>query len=207
MSRFCRKMCAFKAPKWGFGDEIARMRLLKLLEKLRKRGGKALLEDVGRARESRSAIMLRKPAIEGSNTVTEKLVAEVQPTEHPAFNEFVATIEALRSPDGCPWDREQTFESLKKCLADETEEVFQAIDNKDMENLCEELGDVLLQVILNSQIAKEEGRFTIDDVIDGLCRKMVRRHPHVFGGVKVNSVEEGTALWNQIKMQEKAKKP
>ena len=151
--------------------------------------------------------MLRKPAIEGSNTVTEKLVAEVQPTEHPAFNEFVATIEALRSPDGCPWDREQTFESLKKCLADETEEVFQAIDNKDMENLCEELGDVLLQVILNSQIAKEEGRFTIDDVIDGLCRKMVRRHPHVFGGVKVNSVEEGTALWNQIKMQEKAKKP
>ena len=92
-------------------------------------------------------------------------------------------------------------------LADETEEVFQAIDNKDMENLCEELGDVLLQVILNSQIAKEEGRFTIDDVIDGLCRKMVRRHPHVFGGVKVNSVEEGTALWNQIKMQEKAKKP
>lgn len=86
----------FKAPKWGFGDEIARMRLLKLLEKLRKRGGKALLEDVGRARESRSAIMLRKPAIEGSNTVTEKLVAEVQPTEHPAFNEFVATIEALR---------------------------------------------------------------------------------------------------------------
>ena len=76
MSRFCRKMCAFKAPKWGFDDEIARMRLLGLLEKLRKSGGKALLEDVGGARESRSAIMLRKTAIEGSNTVTEKLVAE-----------------------------------------------------------------------------------------------------------------------------------
>lgn len=123
------------------------------------------------------------------------------------FDDLVGIIAKLRSPEGCPWDREQTFESLKKCLADETEEVFQAIDNKDIENLCEELGDVLLQVILNSQIAKEEGRFTIDDVIDGLCRKMVRRHPHVFGGVKVNSVEEGTALWNQIKMQEKAKKP
>ena len=93
------------------------------------------------------------------------------------FDDLVGIIAKLRSPEGCPWDREQTFESLKKCLADETEEVFQAIDNKDMENLCEELGDVLLQVILNSQIAKEEGRFTIDDVIDGLCRKMVRRHP------------------------------
>ena len=123
------------------------------------------------------------------------------------FDELVGIIAKLRSPEGCPWDREQTFESLKKCLSDETQEVFQAIDNNDMENLCEELGDVLLQVILNSRIAEEEGRFTIDDVIDGLCRKMVRRHPHVFGDVKVNSVEEGTALWNQIKMQEKAKKP
>ena len=123
------------------------------------------------------------------------------------FDDLVGIIAKLRSPEGCPWDREQTFESLKKCLSDETQEVFQAIDNDDMENLCEELGDVLLQVILNSRIAEEEGRFTIDDVIDGLCRKMVRRHPHVFGDVKVNSVEEGTALWNQIKMQEKAKKP
>ena len=121
--------------------------------------------------------------------------------------DLIEIVRILRAPGGCPWDREQTFESLKKCLSDETQEVFQAIDNDDMENLGEELGDVLLQVILNSQIAKEEGRFTINDVIDGLCRKMVRRHPHVFGGVKVNSVEEGTALWNQIKMQEKAKKP
>lgn len=75
------------------------------------------------------------------------------------FDDLVGIIAKLRSPEGCPWDREQTFESLKKCLSDETQEVFQAIDNDDMENLCEELGDVLLQVILNSQIAKEEGRF------------------------------------------------
>ena len=121
--------------------------------------------------------------------------------------DLLRIMEILRAPDGCPWDREQTFESLKKCLADETEEVFEAVDNKDMENLCEELGDVLLQVVLNSEIASEQGSFTIDDVIDGICRKMVRRHPHVFGNVKINSVEEGTALWNQIKMQEKAKKP
>ena len=123
------------------------------------------------------------------------------------FEELVGIIAKLRSPEGCPWDRAQTFESLKKCLAEETEEVFQAVDHQDMENLCEEFGDVLLQVVLNSQIAKEKGAFSIEDVIDGLGRKMVRRHPHVFGDVKVNSIEEGAALWQQIKMQEKAKKP
>lgn len=123
------------------------------------------------------------------------------------FDGLREIIAKLRSPEGCPWDREQTFESLKVCLANESEEVFQAVDNQDMENLCEELGDVLLQVMLNSQIAEEAGAFTIDDVIDGLCQKMVRRHPHVFGDVKVNSPEEGRALWEQIKMQEKAKKP
>lgn len=123
------------------------------------------------------------------------------------FEELRNIVAKLRSEEGCPWDKEQTFASLKKCLADETQEVFDAVDNKDMENLCEELGDVLLQVMLNSQIAAEQKAFSIDHVIDGLCRKMVRRHPHVFGNVKVNSVEEGTALWNQIKMQEKAKKP
>ena len=123
------------------------------------------------------------------------------------FNDLVNIIAELRSDHGCPWDREQTYESLKKCLADETQEVFEAVDRHDTENLCEELGDVLLQVMLNSQIAKEEGAFTIDDVIDGLCQKMVRRHPHVFGDAKVNTTEEGLALWNEIKAQEKAEKP
>lgn len=123
------------------------------------------------------------------------------------FEDLVHIIEELRSDHGCPWDREQTHESLKKCLADESQEVFDAIDHQDMENLCEELGDVLLQVMLNSQIAKEKGAFTIDDVIDGICRKMIRRHPHVFGDVKVNSPEESLALWNAIKKQEKAEKP
>lgn len=123
------------------------------------------------------------------------------------FEDLVHIIEELRSDHGCPWDREQTHESLKKCLADESQEVFDAIDHQDMENLCEELGDVLLQVMLNSQIAKEEGTFTIDDVIDGICRKMIRRHPHVFGDVTVNSPEESLALWNAIKKQEKAEKP
>ena len=123
------------------------------------------------------------------------------------FDDLIGIIAELRSDHGCPWDKEQTFESLKKCLADEAQEVFEAVDNKDMENLCEELGDVLLQVVLYSQIAKEAGAFTIDDVIDGISEKMVRRHPHVFGDVEVNSPEEALALWKEIKLQEKAKKP
>ena len=123
------------------------------------------------------------------------------------FEDLTNIIAELRSDHGCPWDKEQTFESLKKCLADEAQEVFEAVDNKDMENLCEELGDVLLQVVLYSQIAKEAGAFTIDDVIDGISEKMVRRHPHVFGDIEVNSPEEALALWKEIKLQEKAKKP
>ena len=123
------------------------------------------------------------------------------------FEDLINIIAELRSDHGCPWDKEQTFESLKKCLADEAQEVFEAVDNKDMENLCEELGDVLLQVVLYSQIAKEQGAFTIDNVIDGISEKMVRRHPHVFGDIEVNSPEEALALWKEIKLQEKAKKP
>ena len=122
------------------------------------------------------------------------------------FDEFVATIAALRSENGCPWDRKQTHESLKECLLEETGEVLEAIDKKDDANLCEELGDVLLQVVMHAQIAAEEGRFTIEDVISGVNEKMIRRHPHVFGDIKVSSVEEGLDLWEQIKQQEKEAK-
>ena len=123
-----------------------------------------------------------------------------------SFQELVHIIGELRSDHGCPWDRAQTFETLKQCLQDETQEVLEAVDHKDMENLCEELGDVLLQVVLNSQIAAEKGVFTIDDVIDGLCRKMIRRHPHVFGDAKADTPEESLALWKEIKRQEKEEK-
>ena len=122
------------------------------------------------------------------------------------FDKFVATIAALRSENGCPWDRKQTHESLKECLVEETGEVVEAIDKKDDANLCEELGDVLLQVVMHAQIAAEEGRFTIEDVINGVNEKMIRRHPHVFGDIKVSSVEEGLDLWEQIKQQEKEAK-
>lgn len=119
------------------------------------------------------------------------------------FDEFVTTIAALRAENGCPWDRKQTHESLKDCLTEEAGEVLAAIDNRDDENLCEELGDLLLQVVMHAQIAAEEGRFTIEDVVRGVNEKMIRRHPHVFGDEKVESVEEGLSLWEQIKKQEK----
>lgn len=119
------------------------------------------------------------------------------------FEELREIISILRSENGCKWDRAQTHETLKKCLTDECEEVLQAIDHKDDVNLCEELGDVLLQVLLHSEIAKERGAFTLDDVIQTLSEKMIRRHPHVFGDVVVNSPEESLALWKAIKKKEK----
>lgn len=123
------------------------------------------------------------------------------------FEDLKDIIAQLRSEHGCPWDKAQTHESLKVCLTEESKEVLRAIDNRDMDNLCEELGDVLLQVMLHSQIAGENGDFTIEAVINGLCEKMIRRHPHVFGDVKVSTPEESLALWNAIKKQEKAKMP
>lgn len=125
--------------------------------------------------------------------------------EHYNFEDLKSILAILRSEEGCPWDREQTHESLLPCLREETEEVAQAIGNQDRENLCEELGDLLFQVMIHSQIAAERGDFTVDDVIDGISAKMVRRHPTVFGDVQVHSREEGMALWRRIKAEEKRK--
>lgn len=121
------------------------------------------------------------------------------------FDEFVETIAALRGENGCPWDIKQTHQSLKKHLLEESGEVIEAIDSGDDENLCEELGDVLLQVVLHAQIAAEEGRFTIEDVCRVVNDKMIRRHPHVFGDVVIESEEDQLRLWEEIKKQEKEK--
>lgn len=122
------------------------------------------------------------------------------------FKELREIVAELRGENGCQWDKAQTHETLKKCLTDECEEVLQAIDNQDDENLCEELGDILLQVVLHSKIAEERGAFTLDDVVQGIADKMIRRHPHVFGDVVINSPEEGRAMWQEIKRQEKERK-
>lgn len=120
-----------------------------------------------------------------------------------SFDDLLDIIAALRAPDGCPWDREQTHESLKKCLVEESGEVIDAIDNRDDDNLCEELGDLLLQVVMHAQIASETGRFTMADVVQGVSEKMIRRHPHVFGDEKAASPEESLKLWQEMKRKEK----
>ena len=122
------------------------------------------------------------------------------------FEDFRNIISELRSEHGCPWDREQTYESMKKPLLDEVQEVTEAVEHEDMENLCEELGDVLLNVALYVQIAAERGDFTMEDVSDGVCEKLIRRHPHVFGDKKALTPEEGLNLWNEIKSLEKQSK-
>lgn len=119
------------------------------------------------------------------------------------FSNFREIIAELRGPDGCPWDKEQTHESLKKYLIEETYEVIDAIDSGDIDHLIEELGDVLLQVVLHAQIGEDEGYFSIRDVIEGISAKMVRRHPHVFGNTKVSDTNEVLQNWQEIKKTEK----
>ena len=128
--------------------------------------------------------------------------------EEHSVSELVEIVAALRDKEyGCSWDSVQTHESMKKCLTDECQEVLDAIDNKDDENLCEELGDIMLQVLLNAEIAKERGAFTFDDVVNGLADKLIRRHPHVFGDEpRPESPEDGLKMWKKIKAKEKENK-
>jgi len=118
------------------------------------------------------------------------------------FRSLTDIIDTLRGDNGCPWDREQTHESLKKCLIEESYEVIEAIDNKDEAALQEELGDLLLQVIMHAQIGEEEGYFDINDVVEGICKKMIERHPHVFGDMELNTSNEVLANWDKIKNKE-----
>ncbi len=120
-----------------------------------------------------------------------------------SFEDFIRIIRKLRSKEGCPWDREQTHESLKTCLLEECYETIEAINNKDKENLCEELGDILLQVALHSVIAEEAKEFNIDEVISAEAEKMIRRHPHVFGDVIIHDSEGVIQSWEEIKRKEK----
>lgn len=119
------------------------------------------------------------------------------------LEELINTVKILRSEQGCQWDREQTHTTLKTNMLEEAYEAVDAIDNNDMKHLKEELGDVLLQVLLHSQIADEENAFNIEDVAKTLNEKLIRRHPHVFNGLNVNSTQEILDNWEQIKKEEK----
>jgi tetrapyrrole methylase family protein/MazG family protein len=123
------------------------------------------------------------------------------------FDEFVEVIAALRAPDGCPWDREQTHRSIAKNMVEEAYEAVHAIEGNDVAELRDELGDVLLQVVLHAQIAADEREFTIDDVVAAITAKIIRRHPHVFGeGEAAGSASEVLAKWDEIKAVERAEK-
>ena len=117
-------------------------------------------------------------------------------------------IAHLRGPEGCPWDQEQTHETLTRCLVEEVSETLEAIDEKDMELLEEELGDLLLQVVFHAQIAKENGNFDMEDIARGISDKLVRRHPHVFGDEKgtIDQADQVVDRWEQVKAEEKKQK-
>jgi MazG family protein len=118
------------------------------------------------------------------------------------FAQLVEIMARLRSPEGCPWDREQTHQSLRPYLLEETYEVLEALDQQNDHGLCKELGDLLLQVVFHAQVAGEASSFTLSEVIAGITEKLIRRHPHVFGEAKVNSAAEQRILWEKLKRAE-----
>ncbi len=122
--------------------------------------------------------------------------------EHFSFSDLVEIVSLLRSPEGCPWDRVQTHKSLRNNFVEEAYEVCEGIDREDHSLLCEELGDVLLQIVFHAGIAKDEGAFTIDCVIDGICKKMISRHPHIFSEDPTVTPES----WEEIKRKEKGER-
>ena len=120
--------------------------------------------------------------------------------------DLVEIMRILRAPGGCPWDAEQTHESIKKNLIEETYEVIEAINKNDKELLCEELGDLLMQVVFHAQMERESGEFDFDAVSDGVCKKLIERHPHVFGEVSISGVDDVLTNWDAIKRKSKGQK-
>jgi len=125
------------------------------------------------------------------------------PTTGERFERALEIMERLRAPGGCPWDREQTFDSIRPYTLEETYEVLEAIDNRDWPELAGELGDLLLQILFYAEMAKEQSRFSIDDVLDRLSGKLVARHPHVFGDVKADTSAEVKRNWEALKREER----
>ena len=120
-----------------------------------------------------------------------------------SFKDLIDIMARLRAPDGCPWDKQQDTRSLLPYLVEESSEFIDAAQDGDKEHMCEELGDVLLQVVFHAQVCKEQGDFTIDDVVQGICEKMIRRHPHVFGDAKADTAADVSRRWERIKASEK----
>ena len=122
------------------------------------------------------------------------------------FNDLCEITDLLRAPDGCPWDREQDHKSIRKGLIEETYEVVEGIDKSDDKIMCEELGDLLLQIVFHASIAKDEGAYDINNICDGICKKLIYRHPHVFGDVDAATSDIVLKNWEELKQKEKGQK-
>ena len=142
--------------------------------------------------------MLHFSGIEG------EFFVEFEFKEHYDVNDLTEIVKKLRAPDGCPWDKVQTHETIRKDFIEEVYEAVEAIDEKDTDHLREELGDVLLQVVFHTVLETEQNNFTLNDVADDVCKKMILRHPHVFGNTTADTPEEVLKNWDQIKMQSKS---
>ena len=128
---------------------------------------------------------------------------DFQYNDHYGVQDLEEIVRILRAPGGCPWDAEQTHESIRRNFLEEAYEAVEAIDEKSSEHLREELGDVLLQIVLHARMEEEAGRFDLDGVADGICKKLIYRHPHVFGDVKVSGTGEVLSNWEDLKRREK----
>ena len=136
----------------------------------------------------------------------ENIIKKLTTKQTYRFEDLVEIMKILRSPGGCPWDREQTHRSIRQNFIEETYEAVEAIDTDDSELLCEELGDVMLQVVFHSRMSEESGEFSVDNVIEGICRKLIVRHPHIFGDVKADTAEKVLENWDDIKRKTKKQK-
>lgn len=164
-----------------------------------------LVDAAGTARQKMTTLPLEE--LDRSEDFGLLTTLYVPPLARPSSPNGLAEIVAhLRSPEGCPWDREQTHASLRSALLEETYEVLEAIDEEDLPHLREELGDLLLHVLLQTQIACEAGEFTLADVVGEIAAKLIRRHPHVFGNVRVSGTDEIISNWEKIKQSEKGHK-
>lgn len=154
---------------------------------------------------NKSPDSMKSSSVTGRPLPLSQTMGEAPPSAEllPEVEKLVATIARLRAPDGCPWDREQTLETIKKHTLEETYELLEAIDSQDDVAIVEELGDVLLQVVLDAQIGRDEQRFDLIDVIRGLTAKMIHRHPHVFGSESAATAQDVKQHWEKAKQQEK----
>ena len=134
------------------------------------------------------------------------MAGDAQPSTGARFERLVRIMAQLRAPGGCPWDREQTFDSIKPYLLEESYEVMDSIDARDWSGLADELGDLMLQAVFFAQMASEEGRFTIDDSLDAINDKLVRRHPHIFAGAQADTPDDVKRRWDEIKAEERRRK-